>query len=297
MRACRVVSAIALVTLAAGVSAQSPMPGPVFDVVSIKQAALGPGGLPAGGRPIELPNGEIRLTGVPVIALLVRAYPGTVGTEPVGLPDWALRERYDVQATSTLARATPDDRAAMMRALLSERFNLVARVEPREQSVLALVPARANGSPGPGLKRIEMDCEAKRAADRAAAEAATAAGTPPAPLQPPAPNAAPPPCMMYSRAERDGTTRVVGEGTMADIATLMRLPLRTAVIDRTGWSGSYRIEMSYQMVPLSARPDAPPASGPEVSTALGEQLGLKLEAVRVARDTLVIDRMERPAGN
>ena len=76
-----------------------------------------------------------------------------------------LRERYDVQATSTLARATPADRAAMMRALLSERFNLVARVEPREQSVLALVPARANGSPGPGLKRIEMDCEAKRAAD------------------------------------------------------------------------------------------------------------------------------------
>ncbi len=39
--------------------------------------------------------------------LIARAYPGAVmPTDMVGLPGWAMSERYDVSGTSTLTQAT-----------------------------------------------------------------------------------------------------------------------------------------------------------------------------------------------
>jgi uncharacterized protein (TIGR03435 family) len=214
----------------------------------------------------------------------------------VGVPEWARRESYDVIATSALSKATPDERAAMMRAMLVDRFKLVAHVEKREQSVLALVLARKDGKLGAGVTKIDTDCVAKRAADRAAAEAATAAGNPPPPFRPPGPDAPPLPCMLTSAADRDGMTRVRGEGTMEDFAGLLRLPMRTPVIDRTGLSGSYGFETTFQMTSLSVGANAAPGTGPDIATALTE-LGLKLESTRIERDTLIVDRLERPSEN
>jgi len=61
----------------------------------------------------------------------------------VGLPDWAMREYYDVSATSTLAKATAEDRIAMLRAMLADRVKLAAHFEKREQPVYdpAVAPA------------------------------------------------------------------------------------------------------------------------------------------------------------
>jgi uncharacterized protein (TIGR03435 family) len=294
MRDSLAATALAVLT-ASVVVGQSPASKPSFDVVSIKRNVMsGPGGLPVGAPPIERPNGAMRLTGVPTITLLLRAYPTAVGGDIVGLPDWARREYYDVDATSTLSTATPEARVEMMRSMLADRFKLQAHLEMREQSVLALVLAREDGRLGAGLAKIDTDCVAKRAADRAAAEAAT--GSPQPQLRPTGPDATPPPCMLVSMGDRAGVTRVRGEGTMADLANLMRLPMRMPVIDRTGLAGSYRVEMTFQMPSLSAGPDAPPGNGPEVSTALNE-LGLKLESTKIERDTLIVDRLERPTEN
>ena len=43
----------------------------------------------------------------------------------VGLPAWAMSERYDVTTTSPLARATPEEGRLMLRAMLAERVQLV----------------------------------------------------------------------------------------------------------------------------------------------------------------------------
>jgi len=102
--------------------------------------------------------------------------------------------------------------------------------------------------------------------------------------------------MLVSTGDRAGMTQVRGEGTMADLAGLMRLPMWTQVIDRTGLSGSYRVENDVSNGPLPVGTDASSVIGPDASTALNE-LGLKLESTKIERDTMVVDRLEPPSEN
>jgi len=263
--------------------------GPTFDVVSIKRntTVFGPGPLP---QPIQRPDGSLVLTNVPLNSLIARAYPGL---ETLGLPDWAKAERYDVATTSTLTTATADDRAAMMRAMLADRFKLVAHVEPREQDVYDLVLARKDRRLGSGLQKSDADC-----------------GTP-APQQQPAGrpdfSLPPPPCtirMLGSPVRPDKQVAlgdlVEGEATMAILATALRnLGAGRPVVDKTGLPGTYKIRMNFDMR-ATIRPPAPgqpPSDVATIFTAVQEQLGLKLEPSKARLDVLVIDRLEHPTEN
>ena len=88
----------------------SPTKGPTFDVVSIKrnQTPLTPGVNPIF---IQRADGGFTQTRVPIGSLIGRAY-SVAPIDMVGLPDWALREYYDVSATSSLTKATTEDRNA-----------------------------------------------------------------------------------------------------------------------------------------------------------------------------------------
>ena len=155
-----------------------------FDVVSIKRHTdtTRP---EFGSNVTQRPDGGFTMLNIPLGTLISRAYPPAVPIDMVGLPDWVMRERYDVSATSTLTRPSQDQQTAMLRAMLADRCKLVAHVENREQPVYDLVVARSDGKLGPNLQPSEVDCDAKTAADRAAAEAARAAGTiPPRPAMP-----------------------------------------------------------------------------------------------------------------
>ena len=84
----------------------------------------------------ERPDGGFTLLNIPMMTLIGRARSAHRSHEMVGLPEWARRERWDVSATSTLARpATPEERAAMMSAMLVERVDVRRRtVEKRAAS-------------------------------------------------------------------------------------------------------------------------------------------------------------------
>ena len=90
------------------------------------------------------------MTNVPLTTLIARAYRGLRPADMVGLPEWARNERYDVSATSTLRQATADDRVAMMRAMLENRFKLAMHFEKREQPAYDLVVALSDGKLGSG---------------------------------------------------------------------------------------------------------------------------------------------------
>jgi uncharacterized protein (TIGR03435 family) len=250
------------------------------------------------------------MTNIPVGTLISRAYPFAVPIDMVGLPGWAMSERYDVSAISSLSSPTPDDRTAMLRALLVDRFNLAVHVESREQPIYDLVLARRDGRLGSGLTPLDVDCDAQMAAERAAAETARNTGTPLPPPQRPAFNASPPPCstrivgaFIRDRAG-DGLGRMgdllEGETTMDNLATTLRLAAGRVVVNKTGLPGSYRVRMNFDMRAARRGPDvdaSTPDTASSVFTAVEEQLGLKLESSRAPRETLIIDRLERPTDN
>ena len=105
-----------------------------------------------------------------------------------------------------------------------------------------------------------------------------------------------------------GRLRVGGQSMAAFAQNLSRF-VGGIVVDKTGLTGTYDIELSYAPDPningfgrdLPPQPGAPPpaANGdaPSLFAAVQEQLGLKLEATKGQVNVLVIDSAEKPTAD
>jgi uncharacterized protein (TIGR03435 family) len=279
-----------------GVGAQAPAATerPAFEVASVKPNKTGDGRIMIMGQP----DGGIVATNFPVAALIRLAYQ-LQDFQLIGAPDWIANDRFDIVAKPTVDRpATPpagppgETTRLMVQSLLAERFKLTAHPDTRALPIYALVMARADGKPGPGLRPSTIDCEAMRGAGRGpGGGAGRGPGGPPA------------------FGERPACGTMMGPGTlMSGGVPLSQLigPLSQAahrvVVDRTGLKGNFDIDLKWtpDQMPLGPPPPgAPPLpaidpNGPSIFTALQEQLGLKLESQTGPVEVLVIDRVEPP---
>ena len=208
-----------------------------------------------------------------------------------GGPDWIASDRFDILAKPERevpsTGAGQDPLRMMLRTLLADRFKLVMHKETKELPIFELVLARQDGKLGPQLRPAAVDCAARAAAARA--------GTPPpASSGPPGPGSC-------------GTTMnpvsVRGGGaTLAMLASLLEGPAKRLVIDRTGLTGNWDLEVNYtpdrsQLPPGVELPSSIDPNGPSLFTAIEEQLGLKLRPARGPVEVLVIDRVEQPTEN
>jgi uncharacterized protein (TIGR03435 family) len=90
--------------------------------------------------------------------------------------------------------------------------------------------------------------------------------------------------------------------SMPTLATLLSRFMRQTVLDRTAFTGSYEINLTWtpeNFRSVQAPTEQPDASlGPSIFTAVQEQLGLKLQSHKGPIDVLVIDHAEKtPIGN
>jgi uncharacterized protein (TIGR03435 family) len=74
---------------------------------------------------------------------------------------------------------------------------------------------------------------------------------------------------------------------MAHFAPLLRHKVRGPVVNKTGISGNFDFKLSY------AQAGDPNSNFPDIFTAIQEQLGLKLESLRVPIDYVVIDHVDK----
>jgi uncharacterized protein (TIGR03435 family) len=260
-----------------------------FEVASVKrsppfsQRALQPfAGVPQ--------PGVWRLRDLPIVAALRNAYPGhPLSVQIVGAPEWAGTDRgdyYDIEARTT-PTATADEIRQMTRALLADRFKLRLHQEQREVPAFVLVK-RKDGKLGSGLKSPAIDCAAFRAGG-------------PRPIDPAQRNADRLPCGVTELPVFDHT-RVIpgtdwrvtaGDTPVSGILTLLGNRLGRPVIDRSGLTQRFEIELQFLAGPVRTDGD----NGPPLRAAIEEQLGLEVEDGRAPVDVLVIDHIERPSEN
>lgn len=245
-----------------------------FEVASIKRNTSGD--MRASVQ--ALPGAAYRAVNAPLRLLIRDAY-ALQGFQLVGGPSWLDSERFDIVAKAE-GNPTPDQERLMLRALLAKRFALSVHPETRELPLYAMVMARADGKPGPHLRRTGADC----------AEAPVWRGTGPAPNRDPNN-----PCSAAGLGSGGGMKfRGV---TLDAFAKFLATPAQRPVIDRTGLSGLFDLELE---VTAELGPPPPPgaadrvdrAFAPSLFTALQEQLGLKLDPRRGPIDVIVIDRVE-----
>jgi uncharacterized protein (TIGR03435 family) len=137
----------------------APADGPSFEVASVKQNKSGDAFMRIGGPP-----GRFNATNMPLRQLVQIAYQ-IQPFQVEGGPSWIGSDRFDIVAKTdgNLPPPTPGVPGPiqlMMRTLLADRFKLVVHHETKEQSIYALVMARADGKLGPQLKKSETDCAA-----------------------------------------------------------------------------------------------------------------------------------------
>jgi uncharacterized protein (TIGR03435 family) len=104
---------------------------------------------------------------------------------------------------------------------------------------------------------------------------------------------------------RIGPGNIVATGQpMSQLAQLLSTWVTRTVVDRTGLTGTFDLELSWTPEQLpQGRGDPPPGApllppidpnGPSIFTAVQEQLGLKLDSQRGPVEVLVIDSVEPP---
>jgi uncharacterized protein (TIGR03435 family) len=209
-----------------------------------------------------------------------------------GGPDWVRSERYTIEAVAADAADAAVMQGPMLRALLEDRFRLKAHIETEDVPVFNLVVA-------PGGPKIKAGtCE----------------------MGPPVTRGAPPEFASQTAAEvRQGKTpacgisiklnglhQVVigGAQPLSALAQSLSGSLGNArVIDTTGLTDSFNFVFEFawdeagpSVVHEPVAPIGPPRAS-AVFSAIEQQLGLRLEPVRGAREFVVIDAIERPSPN
>jgi uncharacterized protein (TIGR03435 family) len=145
----------------------------------------------------------------------------------------------------------------MLQALLSGRFNLVLRHQPREMPVYVLTVDRG----GPKLEEN---------VDKGPSQMSPVAG---------------------------GETKFHNVSMTTFTGQFLTGRSGRPVIDKTGLSGSCDFDLKSANPVLNASPAEDGPALPDLVTALREQLGLKLDAQRAPVDFLVVDQVEKPSAN
>lgn len=257
-------------------------PPPAFEVASVKPAVPGT----TGGRTQFLPGGKFSATNVPLKFLIQQVYE-VRDYQIVGDPRWmsiiadGYTSRYDIQAKGD-SSATEAQVREMVKALLTERFQLKLHGETRELPVYQLVPARS------GIK-----LQTARDNGRPAGSGGVA---------------------FMVKGWIEGTN-VAMPSLIHAVSQMLDRP----VIDKTGFTGAFDFKLTFSPGPEPAedsgaisdggcpasfaafrekrgmKPEA--ASCPSVFTAIQEQLGLKLDPRKSPVEVLVIDHVQRPTPN
>jgi uncharacterized protein (TIGR03435 family) len=289
---------VSIVAYASYVRAQAPAsqtpPATVdeskFDAVSIKVNNSG------SGRNSLSPNmagGRLRAVNVSLAGFLTFAY-DLPANRIFGAPDWFDTEHFDVDATAS-SEGNSDDNRARIKSFLADRFKVAVHHETRQLPVYALVLDKP-GKLGPQLQMSDGDCSTWHVTNLSQPNAASSPSSTPDSIN----------CGDTSGSTGRLVARFLGHGvTMEQLVQVLsgtpsRPYVERPIVDRTGLTGLIDFVLEFappQFAPSNDQASADPSAPPSFTTALHDELGLKLESATGPVDVLVIDHVEEPSPN
>ena len=191
------------------------------------------------------------------VAAMIEFGYGIHSKQVASAPQWAETERWNVEgAPNVMGQPNMQQYEALVRKVLAERFGLKVHTEQRELPVYALRVAKD----GPKVLKNVGD-----------------------------PNGA---LDMHDRINGGQRRIQVTNGSIADIALVLKFYTDRPVVDQTGLKGRYDFQLAWTFDETRAPTDG--SAAPSLFTAVQEDMGLKLEPVRSPTDVVVIDKVERP---
>jgi uncharacterized protein (TIGR03435 family) len=265
-----------------------PAPRPKFEVASVK-----PSQEQRFQRVLPVPG---RLTADASVRLLMQNAYTVQPFQIIGLPEWANSAHYEIEAKAA-GNASRAQIFLMLQSLLEDRFSLKTHRETKDLPVYALVAAKGGLKLAPPKEGACVD-----PTPNADPEWAGGRMRPPGEGQPPAPRCGSVAVML----EPAGARMQGGKIAMAELVRVLSMVLDRAVVDKTGFTRLFDVQLHFQPDETTAALPPPPpddtgapldARSPSIVTALPEQLGLRLESAKGPVEVIVVDRIERPSAN
>jgi uncharacterized protein (TIGR03435 family) len=259
---------------------------PIFEAASVKVSPSQTGRPSAQGGPGTADAGQITYNNVTLAAVLMRAY-DVKSYQLIG-PDWLTQRRYDIAA-----KLPPDTTKAqfglMLQNLLAERFHLELHHETRALQGFELVV----GKNGPKMK-ASTDTDT-RSADLSSPPKRDTAGFPI--LDHPG-------LAMMEGVKGNAIVSFLTAKAqpISALIDMLSRDFRLPMVDKTGLAGKFDFTMEYAprspgALPLPPSMDdattAADESAPNLTAAVSQQLGLKLNAAKIPLDVLIVDRADQ----
>ncbi len=256
-----------LVVMACAAWSQTPAASqnsaPAFEVATIKPVSPDE----KAGRYITMQGTNRFIAKYYTLKLLIAAAYNLSPKVVSGGPAWIDSDHFDIVAeTPGDKQPARPEQMALLRSLLADRFKLSFHREPKDFSIYALEVAKD----GPKLKESTMP-----ATD---------------------------PVQLISTVYPQRIHLPAKNATMDDFASLLqRALLDRPVVDRTGLAGRYDFDLDWAPDETQFGGEVPvapaDAQAPPFFTAIQQQLGLRLEAMRGNVQAFVIDHAEPPGAN
>jgi uncharacterized protein (TIGR03435 family) len=256
-------------------------PSLAFDVASIKRT---PDDTAPGSDFAVMAGGRLQARNNPVSNFITNSY-RVANYALIGGPGWMREERYDLEARADRERPRAEI-MQMLQTLLAERFALRLHRETRELPAYIVTVARG----GPRLKR---------SSDETCVQVDPSKPTPPRPPLAPGERRLPQ-CGNNLMTTRGVAPNMKWSAVHIDLQALvgsLAIYFRRPVVDRTGLTGFYDIEIELPPLQPAADVSAGADTGISVFTVLQEQLGLRVEEGKGPVDVLVLDNIQRPTAN
>ncbi len=211
------------------------------------------------------------MTNITVVALIERAF-GVGDYQVFGDPKWVHSKRYDIEADIDESlfeqlRTLPADQQLhelqlMERSLLADRFKLQLTHQTKELPVVKLTVTK-------DVWRLGPPAEQAPTADANSGITATVGS--------------------------DGEVKLMAtKATIDNLANVLSRILGQVVENDTGIKGYYTFTVTWSDAMLGG---SNAGSGPSLQTALGDDLGLRVESTKGPVDTILIDHIEEPSPN